>query len=165
MFSVVAEKEGLRPVSRTQMMIRSARARREHSQAASPSRPMEIFHTINVMLSLWRGVGVGKSVFSVVWVHWEFSLFSGVLQNLQFSRFHDCCSGTGCKLVIGWWEKHIIYSLFCIFIIIIISIIISVLLKCLYLNWQVFPFVRFSSPSLLRKGASGCLVRSCQLLG
>ena len=67
--------------------------------------------------------------------------------------FHDRCSGTDCESVFGWWEDCIVYSLFCIFIIIIISIIISisiyfvVLINCLHLNPWVLPFVHFSSLS------------------
>jgi len=52
MFSVVAINQELLPVSHTQLMSRCAGAGREHSQAASPSWPVEICHTINVMLSL-----------------------------------------------------------------------------------------------------------------
>jgi len=33
-------------------MGRCAGARREHSQADSPSWPMEIFHVVNIMLGL-----------------------------------------------------------------------------------------------------------------
>jgi len=53
MFLVVAKKSRtFLPVSHGQLMSRSAGAGREHGQAASPSWPMEIFHTIGVMLSL-----------------------------------------------------------------------------------------------------------------
>jgi len=54
---------------------------------------MEIFHTIDVMLSLCmgfgQGAGIGSSVFcgfesSLVWefkLYWEYGLFLGILQN------------------------------------------------------------------------------------
>jgi len=51
-FSVVAINQGLLPVSDIQLMSRCAGAGREHGQTASPSWPIEIFHTINVMLIL-----------------------------------------------------------------------------------------------------------------
>jgi len=60
MFSVVAMNLGLFPVSHIQLMSRCAGAGREHSQAASPSWPMEMFHTINFMLSLEKGVSCGR---------------------------------------------------------------------------------------------------------
>ena len=85
------------------------------------------------------------------------------------SRFYSCCSsGTGCESVIGWWEDCIVYSLFCIFIVISSRISFVALLNCLYLNPWVFPFVHFSCPSHWGEGegwASGCLVLSCWLLG
>jgi len=51
-FSVVAINQGLFPVSHIQLMSSCAEAGREHSQTASPTWPMEIFHTLNIMLSL-----------------------------------------------------------------------------------------------------------------
>jgi len=51
-FSVVAKNQGLSSVSVFQVMSRCAGAGREHSQGASPSWPVEIFHTIDVMLSI-----------------------------------------------------------------------------------------------------------------
>ena len=59
-FSVVAMKSRIFfPVSHTQLMIRCAGAGREQSQTASPSWPMKIFHTIDIMLSIQMGVGWG----------------------------------------------------------------------------------------------------------
>jgi len=52
MFSVVAINQGLFPISHIQLMSRCAGAGREYSQAPSPSCPMEIFHTIDIKLSL-----------------------------------------------------------------------------------------------------------------
>jgi len=67
MFSVVAINQGLFPVSHIQLMSRCAGAGREHSQAASPSWPMEIFHTIDIVLSVCMGLagGAGSYCFSV----------------------------------------------------------------------------------------------------
>ena len=50
-FSFVAINQGL-PVSHTQLTSSCTGAGSEHSQTASPRWPVEIFHTINVMLSL-----------------------------------------------------------------------------------------------------------------
>ena len=42
---------------------------------------------------------------------WNFSSHSvffgnfGKSMKFMISGFHDLCSGTGCKLVTGWWEK------------------------------------------------------------
>jgi len=52
MFSVVAINQGLFPVSHIQLTSRCAGAGREQSQATSPSWPVEIYHTINVVLIL-----------------------------------------------------------------------------------------------------------------
>ena len=66
-----------------------------------------------------------------------FSLFVNFTKSMWLG-FCDRCLGTDCKSVIGWREKCIVFSLFCIFIIIVSSIIINisfvVLLNCLYLN-------------------------------
>jgi len=51
MFSVVAINQGLFPISHIQLLSRWAGAGREHSQAASSSQPMELFHTMDIMLS------------------------------------------------------------------------------------------------------------------
>ena len=123
----------------------------------------------------------------VVWTSLGVCFFLQNLQNSQkstISRVLVCCSGTGCKLVVGQWENFILCSLFCIFIIIIIIIIshihshshststsisFVVLLNCLYLNLWVLPFVHLSSLSCWWVGeegwASGCLVLNCWLLG
>ena len=143
-------------------MSSCAGAEGEQSQTDSPSWPMEIFHTIDVMLRLWIRVGWGAGIlcFLLQWVRivsflgvWTFlgvRLFSRVLWNLQNPEFLDCtncCSGTGCKLVTGWWENWIVYSLFHIFIISSSVSISFVVLNCLYLNPWVSSFVHFSSPS------------------
>jgi len=69
--------------------------------------------------------------------------------------------------------EKVVYSLFCVFIIIdnihsSISISFVVLLNCLHLNPRVSPFVYFSSPSCWGEGeerAGSRLVHSCQLQG
>jgi len=59
MFSIVAINQGRFPVSPVQLTSRCAGAGREHSQAAGPAWPTEIFHTMDVMLSLWMGLAGG----------------------------------------------------------------------------------------------------------
>jgi len=136
---------------------------------------MEIIYTIDVMLSVGMGVGqsggrnllvsfVGVQTFLRVWC------ISGALQNLENLQFLDSVV-TALGLIVNWSSggKKIIYSLFCIFIIIIIfsSICFVVLLNCLYLNPQVLLFVHFSSPCCLsgrgERVAAWCLVASCQV--
>jgi len=56
-FLVVAKKSRTFSSFLVQLMSRCAVAGREHSQAANPSWPMEIFHTIDTMLNLRMGVG------------------------------------------------------------------------------------------------------------
>ena len=51
-FWLLLRNRGLFSVSCVQLMRKCAGAGRERSQAASPRWPMEIFHTIAVMLSL-----------------------------------------------------------------------------------------------------------------
>jgi len=48
-----------------QLMSRCAGAGREHSQAAGPRWPVEIFHTIGVMLNLGMGLAGGQEAFSL----------------------------------------------------------------------------------------------------
>jgi len=49
-------------------MSRCTKAGREHSQAASPSWPMEIFHTIDIRLSIHIGDDRGAgTLFPGVW--------------------------------------------------------------------------------------------------
>jgi len=45
-------------------MSRCAGARREHNQTASPSWPIETFHTIEIMLCSSMGMGWGARIFS-----------------------------------------------------------------------------------------------------
>jgi len=51
----------------------ACRAGREHSQADSPGWTMEIFHTMDIALSLWMGAGQGARIcsFTFPWV-WVF---------------------------------------------------------------------------------------------
>ena len=64
------------------------------------------------------------------------SVFFRSFTKFMSSGFHDHCLRTGCKLVTGWQENCVVCGLFCMFIIMIVSISISfvVLLNCLYLN-------------------------------
>jgi len=69
---------GVFSVSHAQVTSRCAGAGREHSQAASPSWPVEIFHTMDIMLSLSMGVGQGDRnlpFFSEFKLYHEFGLF------------------------------------------------------------------------------------------
>jgi len=144
-FSCVAISQGLFPVSHFHVTSRCAGDGREHSQTASPSWPMEIFHTIYVILSLWMKVGQGAGLFLSLFCDFksslgqelklfqEFRLFQK-FHKIQFSKFRGCCSGTSCKLDIGWRENWIVYCLFCIFIIIFwIILLLVVLLQILVL--------------------------------
>ena len=154
-------------------MSRCAGAGREHSQTDSPSWPMEIFHMIDVVLSLWRGVSWGARIRSSPLLaavssnpllsrspfFSRSSVFFGNFVKFAISGFCDRFSGTGCELVIGWWEKCIVHSLFCISVIITVtssvSISLVILLNCLYLNPQAFPFIHLSSPSCGGWGREG----------
>jgi len=51
-FSCCYDIKDFSALPHTQIMSRCAGAEREHSQTSSSSWPMEIFHTIDVMLSL-----------------------------------------------------------------------------------------------------------------
>ena len=142
---------------------RCAGAGRKNSQTDSPSWPMEIFHTIDSMLSLCMGVGWGGAGQESALLFYVSSnhLFSGSLVFLgsfvKFAKIHEfgvLWLLLGDWLQIGHWGvRKNVYSLFCVFIIIIFSsgsISFVALLNCLYLNPQVSPFVHFSSPSCWR---------------
>jgi len=65
MFAVVAEISrafSSLPCSANEEVCRSWK---EHSQAATPSWPMDIFHTMAVMLSLWMGFDQGQEFFQL----------------------------------------------------------------------------------------------------
>jgi len=128
-----------------------------------------------------RGLARGQEHFFLVFVGLN-SLLSGSsaffrsfakFTKSTISMFRSRCLGTGCKSGIRWWENCIVYCLFCIFIIIVISsssgsIYFVALLNWLYLNPWVSLFVLFSCPSHWGGGegwASGCLVLSCRLPG
>jgi len=65
-FSCCYDIKDLFPVSHIHLLSRCAGVRREDSQMASPSWPKEIFHTMDLMLSLGMGVvhGTGSSLCS-----------------------------------------------------------------------------------------------------
>ena len=67
-FHTLLRNQGLFPISHIQLKSRCAGAGREQSQADSPGWPMEIFHTMDAMLSLWAQVGWGAATFP--WVQW-----------------------------------------------------------------------------------------------
>jgi len=76
----------------------------------SPRWPVEIFHTRDVLLSLWMGVGrVAGVVFLLFSFMWVRILSCTVVRTFQeFHKvsifiFHDRCSGTGCISVVGLW--------------------------------------------------------------
>ena len=165
MFSVVAKKS--RTFSSFSYSAYEQACRSwEGAQADRPSWPMETFHTMDAVLNLWIEVGQGLGI-SALFL--SVSLYPLLSRSLNFcgslvffesfeklaksasSGFHDRCLGADCELVIRRWENCIVYSLFCIVIIIIISCSISVffvvLLNYLYLNPWVSPFVHFSSSS------------------
>jgi len=114
MFLVVARKSRTFSISLIQLMNRCAGAGREHSQTASPRWPMEIFHTIDVNLSLLMGICLGAGICPSLFCEFEFCLvlefqFFGEFEFLgnsaEFmksatSRFCKCCSGSDCKSVI-----------------------------------------------------------------
>jgi len=85
MFLVIAVKSRTFPVLCIQLRSRCAGAGREQSQAASPSWPVEMFHTIGVMLSLGMGAGRGIGMLFLC-----DSSFSG---NLNFSMISVSFSG------------------------------------------------------------------------
>jgi len=76
-------------------MSRCAGAGREQSEAASPSWPVEMFHTMDVCSVGW-GAGVLSSLGVQSISFCEFGKFC------KIQEFRDCGSGTSCKLVIGW---------------------------------------------------------------
>ena len=59
MFSVVDKKSRTFSSPPCSANEQCAGAGREHSQAASPSCPVEIFHTMDIRLSLLMGIGRG----------------------------------------------------------------------------------------------------------
>ena len=186
-FSCCYEIKDFFPVSHIQLRSRWG-AGREHSQVASPSWPSEIFHIMDIMLSLWMGIGWGgRNLFFIFpWV-WILSwlgvqtfpgvwFFLGVSWNSWFPDSAIAAQGLAANLSLGGEKNCIVYSLFYIFIInIIIIIIISinisiffvVLLNCFYPSPQLLPFVHISLSCVGgREGwASGCLVLSSWLPG
>ena len=150
---------------------------------------MEIFHTLDVVLSLLMGIGQrGRNLFFLIYVSSN-PLFS---KSSNFSRssvffgsfvkftksaslgFGDCTWGLTAVRSLGGEKNCIVYSLLWLFTISIISSSISsiisfvVLLNFLYLNQQVSLFMYFSSFSHWgrRGGVSEPLSgANCKLLG
>ena len=160
MFSVVAKKSrtfSSLPCSAIEQVCRSWEGAEPGSQPklANGNIPYHGYHA-QFTNGHWPGGTNLPFLFLGVWILSSGSLnFLGNLMKFVMSGFCDCSLGTDCELVIGRWENCIVYSLFCIFIIIIItvdtsssgSIYFVVLLNYLYLNPRVFPFIHFSSPS------------------
>jgi len=94
MFSIVAIIQGPFPVSDIQLMSRCAGPESDHSQAASPRWPIEIIHTIDIMLSLLVGTGQQAGIsFSLFYgfessLVWEFKHFQ---EFVLFQEFHEIC--------------------------------------------------------------------------
>jgi len=113
-------------------MSRCTRAEREHSQAANPSWPTEIFHTIDTKLSIQMGIGWGAGI----------------------CGFCDRCSGTGCAvtktvLFIACFSDSLLLLLF----------LLCCLIKLPSSQPMSFTFWPVFSPSHFGgEGASGCLV-------
>ena len=107
-FSCCYEIKDFFPVSHIQLMSRCAGSGRKHSQAAIPSWPMEKFHTMDVILSLWMEVGLwGRSLlfsFPGVWILSCLGVrtFGGNFMEFAIFGFHNHCSGTGCELATRW---------------------------------------------------------------
>jgi len=136
MFSVVATKSRTLSSSLYSANEQVSRSWEGTQPSRLPNWPMDIFRTIDVTVSLGMGLAGGQEALysshfcelksSLVWKFEFFSQgvwsFLGVLQNfakLVSSRFPGRCSETGCSsdwLLSG--ENCIVYSMFCIFIII-----------------------------------------------
>ena len=98
-------------------MSSCAAARREHSQAASSSWTMEIFHSTDIMLSLWMGAGQGQRGRLALWLFQEFWILSWPGVQTSFWAVNWSSGG----------EKNcIVYSSFCILVVIVIIITISI---------------------------------------
>jgi len=69
-FWLLLWNRGLLPVSHIQLLSRCAGAGRGHSQAASPGWPVEISHTVDIVLSLWMGVGRGGGSYHLLLFLW-----------------------------------------------------------------------------------------------
>jgi len=149
----------------------------------SPSCPVEILHTMDIMFSLGMGVGWGARILPYHFLEfksslgqerehfWKFSFFWNVTKS-TISGICNHCLGTGCNSVIRQGASCIVYSSFCKCIIIIssssigISFVVSP--NCLCLNPRVSPFVHFPSQSRWRcwEGVSEWLLGpSCWLMG
>jgi len=141
-------------------MSRCARAGREHSQAASPGWPTEVFHTMGIIYE-W-GLAEGQNLLFLVSMgsnpllsrslnfsqelgfFWE---FCEILKNLQVRGSATAARGLTVHRSSGGEKNCVVYRLFCIFISSSSSISFVALLNRLYLNPRVSAFVHFSFPS------------------
>ena len=162
-FSCCYEIEDFFPVSLIQLMSRCAGAGRERRQAGSqagqrtysvPWMSCSFYEwglagqeeTISVSLLCGFVSSLGR----------EFGLFCGFYEVHNFMGSVIAVQGLTENPSLGDEKDCIMYSFFCVFIIIVIitvssssihiSVYFVVLLNCLYLNPWVSPFVRFSSP-------------------
>jgi len=132
MFSVVAKKSGtFFPVSHVHLMSRSAGAGREHSQAASPSWPVEVFATKDVS-SVYGGGLAREGSNSPFSVSSGFSCefckirkFGAICALQEIHGFHGGGSRTDCTVdqLSGSEQNCTVCHLFCILLIAIISFV------------------------------------------
>jgi len=86
-----------------------AGAGREHSQAASPSRPTEIFHTTDIVLNVRMGVGRGSGIsFSGSSNFHRLGEFCKIYELWETHRSHGCHSETGYAI-----HHHTVKRLYC----------------------------------------------------
>ena len=118
-FQLLLRSQGLFPLSRIQLTSIRGGVGGVHGQTANPSWPVEIYHNIDIMLSLWMRVGCGAGILSFPGVSTilfssgslnfphEFSLFS-VLWN-SHNPWAPCSAiaarGQAMQLVVSQWEK------------------------------------------------------------
>jgi len=131
-FQLLLRNKGLFSVSHVRLTSRCTGSGREQSQAANPSWPIDIFHTIDVMLYMY------------IW---------GLAGDQESACSATSAWGQAVHSVVWWWEKlycvsfvlHILLLLLLLLLLIIIIIpSFFVLLNCLYLNPRVLLFVSFS---------------------
>jgi len=72
-------------------MSRCVGAEREHSQTDSPSWPMEIVCTIDIMLSLCMGVGQAAGIFLSCFYEFESTLIQEFKLLCEFGLFQEFC--------------------------------------------------------------------------
>jgi len=89
---LLLRNQGLSSVSHIQLTSRCAGAGREHSQAASPNCPTEIFHTIDVRPSFQIEVGWGAEIAFFLFHEFESSLgweFGLLQESHEICKIYD----------------------------------------------------------------------------